>query len=210
MAENIITKSKFGVPLADGSAGILMPKLKYRFRVNFIGIGGEARPLALTQNIQSVGRPNYTGDDVVVDSYNSRIYMQGKHTWEAIQVTLRDDISNNVAKQVGAQLQRQVNHFQQTTPAAANDYKFEMEIEVLDGASTEPTEVWFLEGCFLNNVQYGEGDYSTNESQIITLSIRYDNATHYSGTNDGNGRSTAINPFSDFDSTLGGGGSTAG
>lgn len=201
MAE--LTKSKFGVPIQDGSAGILMPKLKYRFRVNFIGIANEPRPIALTQNIQSVGRPNVTYEEVTIDSYNSKVYLHGKHSWEAVQVTIRDDIQNSVAKLVGAQVQRQVNHFQQTTPAAAADYKFEMEIEVLDGASGEPTEVWFLEGCFLQNVQYGDSDYSANESQIITLSVRYDNATHYSGSNDGNGRSTAINPFTDLDLTTG-------
>jgi hypothetical protein len=202
MAE--ITKSKFGVPIQDGSAGMLMPKLKYRFRVNFIGIGNEVRPISLTQNIQSVTRPKVSYEEVIVDSYNSKMYLHGKHSWEVINVVIRDDITNGVAKLVGAQVQRQVNHFQQTTPAAANDYKFEMEIEVLDGASTAPTEVWFLEGCFLQNVDYMDSDYTANEVQQISLTVRFDNATHYSGTNDGNGRSTAINPFQDIISAAAG------
>lgn len=200
MAE--LTKSKFGVPIQDGSAGILMPKLKYRFRVNFLGIANEARPIALTQNIQSVTRPKVSVEEVVIESYNSKVYAQGKHTWETVSVTIRDDIQNNVAKLVGAQVQRQINHYQQTTPAAANDFKFDTEIEVLDGASTEPTESWYLEGCFIQNVDYGDADYSTNDAQQVVLTLRFDNAIHYSGTNDGNGRSTAINPFTDPDLTL--------
>ena len=61
MAENIVrTKSKFGVPFdSDSGSGILMPKLKFRFRVKFTDNFGEgARGLELTQNIVNVTRPN--------------------------------------------------------------------------------------------------------------------------------------------------------
>ena len=85
---------------------------------------------------------------MIIDSYNSRSYSQGKHTWEPITVTIRDDITNQVAKSVGAQVQRQINHFQQTTPAAGSDYKFDMQIEVLDGVNAGSTEVWFRRMLF--------------------------------------------------------------
>jgi hypothetical protein len=191
------TKSRFGVPLSGATgSGILQPKLKYRFRVSFLNFfGGAAETTVLTQNIQSVGRPNVSVEEIPVHSYNSRVYVQGKHEWQTIEVAIRDDISNRVAKLVGAQVQRQVNHFQQTTPAAANDFKFDMQIEVLDGVNAGASEVWFLEGCFLQTVAYGDHAYDGSEVQQITLTVRFDNALHFQGDNSVNGRVSGGNPF---------------
>ena len=193
------TKSKFGVPITGATgSGILMPKLKYRFRVSFLGgFGGEAESRVLTQNVQNVTRPKITYEEVTIDSYNSKSYVQGKHTWEQVTVVLRDDISNSVTKMVGSQVQRQVNHFQQSSPAAGADYKFDMQIEVLDGVNAGASEVWFLEGCFLTNVDYSDSDYSANDPVQITMQVRFDNATHYQGDNDVNGRVNGGNPFPD-------------
>ena len=193
----IETKSKFGVPVTGATgSGILMPKLKYRFRVSFLNnFGGSTKTVSLTQNVQSVVRPKINYEEVIIDSYNSRTYLQGKHTWDPISVTVRDDIQNKVAKLVGAQVQRQLNHFQQTTPAAGSDYKFDMQIEVLDGVNAGASEVWFLEGCFLTQSDYSDTDYSSNEQVTVTMMIRYDNATHFQGDNDINGRVEAGNPF---------------
>ena len=191
------TRSKFGVPVTgNNGSGILMPKLKYRFRVSFLGgFGGEAESRVLTQNVQNVSRPKITYEEVTIDSYNSRMYLQGKHSWEQISVVVRDDITNSVTKLVGAQIQRQLNHFQQSTPAAGSDYKFDMQIEILDGVNAGASEVWFLEGCFFTNVDYSDSDYSTNEPVTVTMQVRYDNATHYQGDNDVNGRTSSGNPF---------------
>jgi hypothetical protein len=197
------TKSKFGVPVTGNTgSGVLMPKLKYRFRVSFLNnFGGSAETKVLTQNIQSVSRPKISYEEQVIDSYNSKIYVQGKHTWEQINVTIRDDITNQVAKQVGAQVQRQLNHFQQSTPASGSDYKFDMQVEILDGVNAGATEVWFLEGCFLTNVDYSETDYSASDAVQITLQVRYDNAIHFEGDNDINGRTVSGNPFPETVST---------
>jgi len=72
-----------------------------------------------------------------------------------------------------------------------------MQIEVLDGINAGASEVWFLEGCFLTNVDYSESDYSANDPVQVTLQVRYDNATHYQGSNDVNGRVEGGNPFPD-------------
>ena len=179
------TTSKFGVPVTGNTgSGMLMPKLKYRFRVSMLNFGGTDRTTTLTQNVQTVTRPKISYEEVQLDSYNSRAYVQGKHTWESITLTCRDDISNEVARAVGRQIQRQLNHFQQTGPASGGQYKFDMQIEVLDGSSTGATEVWFLEGCFLTNVDYSDSDYAANDPVQITMQIRYDNATHYDGSTD--------------------------
>ena len=88
-------------------------------------------------------------------------------------------MTNGTSKAIGRQLQRQFNHFQQTTPSAGSDYKFQTAIEVLDGTSTEATEYWVLEGCFLTNVDYSDQDYSATDPVQIIMTIKYDNATQY-------------------------------
>jgi len=193
------TKSKFGIPTVGNSgAGVLQPKQKNKFRVSFLNnFGGATETKVLTQNVQTVVRPKITHEEVVIDSYNSRVYIQGKHTWEPITVTFRDDITNQTTKLIGAQEQRQMNHFQQTSPVAASDFKFDTQIEVMDGTNAGSTEVWFLEGCFFTNVDYGDADYTSSEYQTITVQIRYDNAIHFEGDNDSNGRVVQGNPFPD-------------
>jgi len=195
--QTVETRSKFGIPVTGASgSGMLMPKLKNRFRVTMLGgFAGEPEARVLTQQVSTVDRPKLTYEEVVLDSYNSRMYIQGKHTWETISLVVRDDISNAVTRYVGAQVQRQLNHFQQTTPAAGNDYKFDMQIEVMDGVNAGASEVWFLEGCFLTNVDYDGGDYTTAEPVLITMQVRFDNATQYSGDNDVNGRADGPEPF---------------
>ena len=141
MAENIVrTKNKFGVPFeSDSGSGILMPKLKFRFRVTFTDNFGESgRGLELTQNVVNVTRPKVAYEEVVIDSYNSRVYVAGKHAWEPITVVLRDDIRGTVTKQVGAQNMKQLNHFEQKSPIAGSDYKFDMTMSILDGQTANP------------------------------------------------------------------------
>lgn len=193
------TKNKFGVPLSGASGtGILMPKMKFRFRVSMLApFAGGAETKTFTQNVVSVTRPTVNHEEVTIDSYNSRVYVQGKHAWNPIELVVRDDIQNSTARIVGAQEMRQINHFQQTSPIAGEDYKFDMQIETLDGQTTTATEVWFLEGCFFTTVNYGDADYSSNEPATIAMTIRYDNALHFAGDNDLNGRVTGGDLFED-------------
>ena len=177
------TLSKFGIPMGqgEGRGGLLMPKLKYRFRVRFINFGPIAGGLELTQQVMNMTKPSIAYEPVPLDSYNSRAYVHGKHTWESCTCTLRDDITNTVSTLVGHQVQKQVNHFEQTAYAAGQNYKFTTLTEVMDGGNDVVLEQWQLEGCFLENVAWGDMDYSGSDPQTIALTIRYDNATQSGG-----------------------------
>ena len=179
------TLNKFGVPVgADGSegrGGILQPKLKYRFRVRTVNFGPETGQVDLTKQIMNVTKPQLTYDEVQIDSYNSRAWIAGKHVWNPISMVVRDDITNAVSKLVGHQMQKQVNHFQQTAPASGQNYKFQMFIETLDGGNAVVQEQWTLEGCWLQDVNYDTLDYTASEVQLITMSVRFDNATQSGG-----------------------------
>ncbi len=174
--------TNFGVPTADDPGTTLMPKLQYRFRVSFIGIGGVKESSSpVTQNVISASRPNLTHEEVVVDSYNSKMYLAGKHTWEPVTIVFRDDMNSNVIKSLGAQLNTQVDHADQASAISGGAYKFQTKIETLDGNNaTKPTtfDEWNLLGCFISNVQYGDLNYADSNMVQVTLVLRFDHAEH--------------------------------
>lgn len=175
--------SKFGVhAVTGGSGGILQPKLTYKFRVTFDGFGDGNLLRELTQSVNTVSRPSWTQEEVEVHSYNSRVRIGGKTDWEALTLTCRDNIDNSVVAAVGMQIQKQFNHFEQTSAISGSDYKFRMEIQSLDGTHGAPLEIWNLEGCWLQSVNYGEANYEdTNAMQTVEMTIRFDNATQLDG-----------------------------
>jgi hypothetical protein len=180
--------NKFGVPLSGNTSVVLMPKLAYRFRVTFTGLGGTGTDTkALTREIVSVGRPQLTHDEVVIDVYNSRIFLAGKHTWEPISIIMRDDINSDVITLLNSQVQNQVDHFEQSAAVAGSQYKFSTIIDTLDGTSnassvTTVLDTWRLSGCYVQNMTWGESAYATSEPVQITMMVRYDNAEHLVGT----------------------------
>ena len=154
--------SKFTVPLSTNqsasSQGLLMPKLKFRFRVTFENFGVSQPTTELTKQVMDFKRPTLTFDPVEIPIYNSRIYLAGKPTWETVTCTLRDDAGGEVAKRVGEQLQKQFDFMEQASAASGIDYKFITRFEVLDGGNgaSTPTvlETWEMYGCFLSQADY--------------------------------------------------------
>ena len=176
--------TRFTVPLggdqSSSTQGLLMPKLKFRFRVSFENFGVSNPKTELTKQVMSFARPQLTFDPVEIPVYNSRVYIAGRPTWNAVSTSLRDDAGGNVTRLVGEQLQKQFDFMEQASASSGIDYKFITKLEMLDGANgnIEPIvlETWELYGCFLTDVNYNEADYSSNDPMTITMSIRYDNA----------------------------------
>lgn len=172
------------VPLASDqsatSQGMLMPKLKYRFRVTLENFGVTNPTTELTKQVVSAARPNVSFEDVVLDVYNSKVKLVGKHTWQPMNLVVRDDSQGQVSRLVGEQLQKQLDFLQQSSAAAGTSYKFVARIEMLDGGNGSYTpntlETWECYGCYLKSVDYGAMDYKTSEAAEITMSIEYDNA----------------------------------
>ena len=79
----ISSLSKFTVPLASdqsaSSQGLLMPKLKYRFRVSLENFGAGAPNIELTKQIIDVTRPNVNFESIAIDVYNSKVYLSLIH-----------------------------------------------------------------------------------------------------------------------------------
>jgi hypothetical protein len=182
MATSSLTK--LTVPLASDqsnpSQGLLMPKLKYRFRVSFLNLGISQPTTELTKQVMSFGRPNVTFDNIDLPIYNSTIRLAGKHSWQDISCELRDDAGGNVSRLVGEQLQKQLDFMEQSSAASGLDYKFTTVFEVLDGGNgvnvPVALETWTILGCYLQGVNYNDANYGSNEPMTVAMTIRYDNA----------------------------------
>lgn len=183
---SIFTLNNLSVYGSDGGAGnqtLLMPKLQYRFRVEFLNFGfldDNQGSLALTRQIIDLARPQVQFDEITLNVYNSRIYLAGKHTWQPLSMNIRDDANGQVSKAVGQQLQKQLDFQQQASAAAGGDYKFTTIIDILDGgngtAAPVILETWELYGCYLQQANYQTLNYGTSDAVTIALTLRYDNA----------------------------------
>jgi hypothetical protein len=180
--------NRISIPPSNGNSGtaLLMPKLKYRFRVILLGFGVESST-ELTKQVVDVKRPVVTFEEMPIEIYNSKIKLAGKPSWEDITMNLRDDANGQIQKLVGQQIQKQYDFMEQASARSGIDYKFQTNIEVLDGGNgaLEPSvlEKWELYGCFLKSADYGDANYGTNEPMTVALSITYDNAVQFAGAN---------------------------
>ena len=177
--------TKLTVPLAsdqsNSAQGLLMPKLKFRFRVTFLNLGVSQPTTELTKQVMDFTRPNVTFDNIDLPIYNSTIRLAGKHSWQDITCQVRDDAGGNVARLVGEQLQKQLDFLEQSSAASGIDYKFTTVFEVLDGGNGTNApialETWTILGCYLQGVNYNDANYgSGTEPMTVSMTIRYDNA----------------------------------
>jgi hypothetical protein len=185
----ISSLSKFSVPLPSGqsatSQGLLMPKLKYRFRVSLENFGVTKPTTELTKQVMNVTRPGVSFDNIELNVYNSKINYAGRYTWTDITLVVRDDVSGEVSRLVGEQIQKQFDFFEQSSAASGIDYKFLTRIEILDGGNganeVRVLETFELYGCYLQNTVYSNTDYSSSDPIDITLTMKYDNAVQVDG-----------------------------
>ena len=187
----IASLSRFTVPIsgsqAAGSQGLLMPKLKFRFRVTLdsFGVGGTPST-ELTKQVMNVTRPDITFEEIKLPVYNSTVKILGKHSFADAKLTVRDDASGIVSKKIGEQMQKQFDFFEQSGAAAGIDYKFRMRVEILDGGngaySPVTLESFEFLGCYIKQATYQGGDYADATNPMdIALTITYDNAIQLEG-----------------------------
>lgn len=177
------TLSNFGIPGTGG--GILHPRLKNKFRITFKAIGRlvpGTDSKDLTMQVTNITLPNLTFEEVILHRYNSTAYIAGKHSWDAISVTVEDDISGLAATVIKAQLETQqrivgtdLDGRWLNTAVTGSDYKFAVNIDQLDG-NEGVVQTWVLEGAMIANADFGDRDYSASEAATITMSIRFDHA----------------------------------
>jgi len=164
---------------SPATQGILMPKLKYRFRVIFQNFGVTTPTTELTKQVMDFRRPSASFEDILIPIYNSTIKLAGKASWAEVTCNLRDDAQGNVQKLVGEQVQKQMDFLEMASASSGIDYKFTTVFQILDGgngSAVVPLETWELYGCYIKQADYGDVNYGSNEPVTVGLTIQFDNA----------------------------------
>ena len=169
-----------GIPAGFGD-GILQPHHKHRWQVTFQFRGNNGGVEELTSMAIRADRPKLEFESIQLDRYNSRAFIFGKHTFQPVSITFEPDVGGKVHEGVIQQLERQQRLIANAdgpymAQAAAGElYKFGTKMEMLDGG-TNVLETFYLDGCGLENNDFGDLDYQASETLQTTLTIRYDHA----------------------------------
>lgn len=187
------TISDMGIP--GVGSGILHPKHKNRWRVTFANMGGGTDSQPVSMQAVTVSRPKLTFEKVPLHRYNSVAYVAGKHSWDPMTLTLQDDVTGTAGAVIQAQLQKQqwlIGAEGQWLAAAGEGslYKFVTYLDMLDG-NDQVIEKWTIEGCWIENADWTDLDYSSSDPVTISLSLSFDHARqNIGGYNQGQGIAT--------------------
>lgn len=129
----------------------------------------------------TVTRPVLEFAEVQLDRYNSRAFVAGKHMFSPMNIVFEDDISGTATQIIQEQLQHQQHLIGAEGPFLAAKpegslYKFATYLDLLDGGTSNITEKWIVEGCYLSNVDWTDLNYAASEAVTINVTIRYDHA----------------------------------
>jgi len=178
--------SHFGVPGLNGDRGaVLQPILTTHWRVlthNF-GASSEPAPYDVTRMAKRITLPTVTFTMSTLYSYVSAVYIQTRGEWGEGTMVFVDDITNSVRKRIENQVAKQKNFFDQTMSRAGENYKFEMDVDILaggasaGGSASDPNIIrkYCYAGCTLVTMTDGEMAYDQANPKEISVAFRYDN-----------------------------------
>lgn len=176
----------FGVPGLNGDrSAVLQPILTTHFRVltfNF-GASSEPAPYDITRQMKRVTLPSVNFETSTLYSYVSAVYIVTRGEWQEGTMVFMDDITNSVRRRIENQIAKQKNFFDQTMSRAGENYKFEMDVDILAGGASaggtaaDPNIIrkYCYAGCSLIANEDGEMNYEQSSPKEITMRFRYDN-----------------------------------
>lgn len=180
----------FGVPgIAGERSAPLQPIMANKFRITFYDFGdpGFAAPYVLTQQVRSANLPSLTFAPQTLYAYVSTVYIATRAEWSEMQLRFLDDITSGVYSICQQQCAKQQNMFDQTTSRAGENYKFEMDLDILAGGATagaannDPNILrrYSYAGCWVTALEGSEMAYGTADGIEFSVRIRYDNVVSY-------------------------------
>ena len=123
--------------------------------------------------ISDAARPSIKISEKKIDFINSYRNIAGKLTFADMTVKLHDPIAPSGAQQVMEWIR---THYESVSGRAgyADFYKRDIQLKMLDPVGTV-IELWDIKGAQLTSADFGTLLYGSDEVQMISLGIKYDN-----------------------------------
>lgn len=142
------------------------PKMKNRYVMEIDGI-----PSYL---IKAANRPTIQFETITMDHINIKRKLQGKGEWQDITITLYDPIVPSAAQSVMEWVR--LGHESITGRRGYADfYKKDITFYML-GPVGDKIEQWTIKGAFINQANFGDLSFDSNEPATIELTLSYDYA----------------------------------
>ncbi len=127
-----------------------------------------------TYIIKAAARPSLTNGEVILDHINVERKLKGKTRWQDISITLYDPIVPSGAQSVMEWVRL---HHESVTGRDGYSTQYKLDIRFNSLSPTgEIIEEWLLKGAFIADSNFGQMDWSTEESVQIELTLKYDYA----------------------------------
>jgi len=122
--------------------------------------------------IRKVDRPKLTQEPKKLDHINLQRYIKGKSVWDPMTIELYDPIVPSGAQSVMEWVRL---HHESVTgrDGYAEFYKKDIIINVL-GPVGDKVEEWILKGAQITKIEFGELDWSKDDTVAISMTIQPD------------------------------------
>ena len=142
------------------------PKMKNRYILEWDGVPGYM--------VKAAARPSIQFETITLDHINIKRKLQGKGEWQDITITLYDPIVPSAAQSVMEWIR--LGHESITGRRGYADfYKKDLDFYML-GPVGDKIEQWKIKGAFIQQANFGDVAFDSNEPATIDLTLSYDYA----------------------------------
>ena len=161
----------------NGTGGVPNGTMEVRrtYRWIFETLGGAATPQNILILLKTAARPSHSFEEPEMHHQQEKVFLAGKHTWEAITMTWYDAEQPNDASKAIWDWLNTVLAVSEANVNIPSIYKQQGELRMLDGLGA-PTETWKLYNGWPQSVNWNGLDYSSTDLQLIEVKYRYDRA----------------------------------
>ena len=124
--------------------------------------------------INKTSRPQINFEEVKLNHMNVERYVKGKGAWQPITISLYDPVVPSAAQAVMEWVR--LSHESVTGRDGYSDfYKKDVSINVL-GPVGDIVEEWTLKGTWIQQANFGDLDFASDDPATIELQLRFDYA----------------------------------
>lgn len=125
--------------------------------------------------LKEANRPHVTIEEAEMHHNQEKAWFAGKHSWESIKLVFYDgELPEDCSNEIWGWLNGVID-IPGVTVAKPRDYKKECLLKMLDGAGGA-SESWKMFGCWCQDINWMNLDYTSTDIQLIEVTMRYDRA----------------------------------